>query len=324
VANLINDDAFDQLEQEMVQNQDLSRAVESLKDDIEGEIDQDKTVGQYNLERELDSRERTIDSALSSALAKANNVKGNSQDLNDRTEEDDFQRNMRRDAVDSDDMQKALDINDELEQLVARLTLVLKIYRDDRQLLRSGIDMQQLRANESKVMDMVEGMVETQETQFQNMSNKIADEFAGRVESMIEDKMEASEQQKELMQQMQETAQELKEARETPQKQVIETRPQQAGAGNERSASSHKSDTSVGKEEKSSSTESEDGNADVESDEEHPDLTPSQEDLYNLVQENPGKDLEWYANQLNQKENIIKMWRTKIQKVDGYEDFSLE
>jgi len=315
VANLINDDAFDQLEQEMVQNQELSRAVESLKDDIEGEIDQDKTVSQYNLERELDSRERTIDSALSSALAKANNVKGNSEDLQDRTEEDDFQRNMRRDAVDSDDMEEALDIIDELEQLVARLTLVLKIYRDDRQLLRSGIDMQQQRANESEVMDMVKNMTEAQQEQFKSMANEMSDELSQRLERMIDDKMEASEQQKELMEQMQETAQELKEARETP-VQVVHQEQSEENTGDQDStqSSSDSSETDSTKNGTGSSSEKED----------HPDLTEIQTELYNLVQDNPDEDVEWYADQMDQEPRLLKMWKSKIQKVEGYEDFSLE
>lgn len=315
MANLINDDAFDQLEQEMVQNQELSRAVESLKDDIEGEIDQDKTVSQYNLERELDSRERTIDSALSSALAKANNVKGNSQDLNDRTEEDDFQRNMRRDAVDSDDMEEALDIIDQYEQLVARLTLVLKIYRDDRQLLRSGIDIQQQRANESEVMDMVKNMTEAQQEQFKSMANEMSDELSQRLERVIDDKMEASEQQKELMEQMQETAQELKEARETP-VEVVHQGQSEENTGDQDStqSSSDSSETESSKNGTGSSSEEED----------HPDLTEIQTELYNLVQDNPDEDVEWYADQMDQEPRLLKMWKSKIQKVEGYEDFSLE
>lgn len=321
MSDLFNDGAFEKLEQEMVENQDLSRAVESLQEDIEREIGDDKTIGQYNLERELNSRGRTIQSAVSSALAKADNVKGDADDLDDRTEVDVFRKNMRRDAVDKEDMQNALDVIDQYEQLVSRLVLILKIYRDDRQLLRSGIDIQQQRANESEVMDMVKNMVESQQTEFKSMASDMADELSERLERVIDDKTEASEQQKELMEQMQETAQELKEARQTPQKQVVE-RPQQNGTGNGRSSSSSNSSSSTPAQNDSSSN-AEDGDP-GEGDEEHPDLTDVQTELYNLVQDNLDKDIEWYADQMDQEERLIKMWRTKIQRTEGYEDFSLE
>lgn len=327
MSDLFNDDAFEKLEQEMVENQDLSRAVESLQEDIEREIGDDKTIGQYNLERELDSRGRTIQSAVSSALAKADNVKSDASDLDDRTEEDDFKKNMRRDAVDKDDMKTALDVIDQYEQLVSRLVLILKIYRDDRQLLRSGIDIQQQRANESEVMDMVKNMVESQQTEFKSMAKDMSDELGERLERVIDDKTEASEQQKELMEQMQETAQELKEARQTPQKQVVE-RPQQNGTGTDGSSSSSSSSSTSAQTDSSSpggETTDSDGNGGAgEGDEEHPDLTDVQTELYNLVQDNPDKDVEWYADQMDQEERLIKMWRTKIQRTEGYEGFTLE
>lgn len=327
MSDLFNDDAFEKLEQEMVENQDLSRAVESLQEDIEREIGDDKTIGQYNLERELDSRGRTIQSAVSSALAKADNVKSDASDLDDRTEEDDFKKNMRRDAVDKDDMKTALDVIDQYEQLVSRLVLILKIYRDDRQLLRSGIDIQQQRANESEVMDMVKNMVESQQTEFKSMAKDMSDELGERLERVIDDKTEASKQQKELMEQMQETAQELKEARQTPQKQVVE-RPQQNGTGTDGSSSSSSSSSTSAQTDSSSpggETTDSDGNGGAgEGDEEHPDLTDVQTELYNLVQDNPDKDVEWYADQMDQEERLIKMWRTKIQRTEGYEGFTLE
>ncbi|MFB1064817.1 hypothetical protein [Natrinema sp. H-ect4] len=328
MSDLFNDDAFEKLEQEMVENQELSRAVESLQEDIEREIGDDKTIGQYNLERELDSRGRTIQSAVSSALAKADNVKGDISELKKRTKEDDFKKNMRRDAVDKEDMEDALDNIDQLEQLVARLVLILKIYRDDRQLLRSGIDIQQQRANESEVMDMVKDMAEAQQSEFKSMASDMADELSERLERVIDDKTEASEQQKELMEQMQETAQELKEARQTPQKQVVE-REQLNGTGNEVSSSSSDSGSSKPPQTVSSSTGGETSDSEGiggagEGDEEHPDLTEVQTELYNLVQNNPDKDIEWYADQMDQEERLIKMWRTKIQRTEGYEDFTLE
>jgi hypothetical protein len=325
VADLFNNDAFQKLEKQMVENPDLSRAVESLKQDIEGEIGDDKTISQYNIERELESRGRTIESAVSNVLAKASTVKEDANELDKRTKEDDFKENLRRNAVDSEDMKKALNIIDQYQQLASRLTLVLKIYRDDRQLLRSGIDLQQQRANESEVMEMVKDLVneqkeviQSQQTEFRNLVNEMTDETVERLERVLDDKEDRSDERKELLEQMQETARELKEARETPQTQVIETssepdkensRPDQEGT-----------DDSAGQDVSTLDPEpdqSEDG-------EEHPDLTPSQEELYNLVEANPGKDLEWYADQLDQKENIVKMWRTKIQKVDGYEDFEIE
>jgi len=58
--------------------------------------------------------------------------------------------------------------------------------------------------------------------------------------------------------------------------------------------------------------------------EDHPDLTEIQTELYNLVQDNPDEDVEWYADQMDQEPRLLKMWKSKIQKVEGYEDFSLE
>lgn len=319
MSTAIDKSAFEKLEQEMVENQDLSMAVEGLKQDVEKEVGGDKTVGHYNIERELDSRARTIESGFSNALAQAKSVTGDSKDFAERRKEDEFQKNMERNAVDSEDMKTLLNINDQYQQLVSRLVLVLKIYRDDRQLLRSGIDLQQTRANESEVMEMTKDLIESQQdsiqaqqTEFKSMAREMTDELVERLDRTLEARDNSSEEQKQLLQEMRETAQELKEARQTPQKQVVETRSTQSSED----TSSNNSGKEVSEQVEE---ETSDDGGDIDED-----LTPTQAELYRLVQDNPQKGVRWYAGKMDQKPRMLKMWRTKIQRTDGYEDFSLE
>lgn len=322
---IIDKDAFEQLEQKMVENQDLSRVVEGLKQDVESEIGGDKTISQYNLERELNSRARTIESAFSSALAQADNVQEDFAELEQRTKEDRFQDLMDRDAVDAEDMENALDIIDQYQQLVSRLVLVLKIYRDDRQLLRSGIDIQQTRANESEVMEMAKDLMESGQTEFKSMGKEMADEFAERLDRKLDDRVDRSEEQKEWLEGMKstaeelnKTAEELKEARQTPQKQVVETRSRSEAAGNS------SPDSTADVEDPDSDTAEQDSGQQSKDAEDHPNLSDIQTELYTLVDNNPEKDIEWYAEQMDYEPGMLKSWRTKIQKREGYEDFSLE
>ena len=320
MSSVIKKDAFEELEQKMVENQDLSRVVEGLKEDVEAEIGGEKTISQYNLERELDSRARTIESAFSSALAQADNVLGEKSDLDDRTSEDEFKDYMDRDAVDAEDMQNALDIIEQYQQLVSRLVLVLKIYRDDRQLLRSGIDIQQTRANESQVMEMVKELIESQndaleaqQTEFRSMTQDMADEFSNRVQRVVEDNSGVSEEEKELAEELRDAAEELKEARRSSAVSV-------SGAS---TGSENRSTAEVTKD-VSSSSGSSDPNTSSTDDSKYSNLGDKQKKVVKLVEENPEKDLEWYAGELDYKPQVLKMFRTKIQSKDGFEDFSYE
>lgn len=300
------DDKDGEITDKILENQNLDKAAKDLKSKTESELDQG-SVTKYNLRDILDRRRSHASQIEDSASTKADLALEKYEDLEQRRKEEDFQTNLDRNAVDVDDWEDALEVNRHYRQLVSRLALALKVYKDQDDLLSDAIDLQQMRQDESKVMEMTKEYVNESQNQFQTMSRDMVDEITESVESLEE---ELSENHVEVSENMKEAA----EALESAAGQINAPRSNPTGS----------TSASVDTEQQQVSTDQtnmdQSQNKTEDSEKDLSDLTGLQEDLYELVDENPGQDLEWYADQLEKQEHILKGQVTNIQK-KGYENF---
>lgn len=301
------DDKDNEITDKILENQDLDKAAKDLKSKTESELDQG-SVNKYNLRDILDRRRSHASQIEDSASTKADLALEKYEDLEQRRKEEDFQTNLDRNAVDVDDWEDALEVIRHYRQLVSRLALALKVYKDQDDLLSDAIDLQQMRQDESKVMEMTKKYVNESQNKFQTMSRDMVDEITESVESLEE----------ELTENHIEVSKNMKEAAE-----ALESAAQEINSPQRRQAPGSTSGSIDTEEEQVSTTpanpdQSQDQTEDSEKD--LSDLTGLQEDLYELVDENPGQDLEWYADQLEKQEHILKGQVTNIQK-KGYENF---
>lgn len=300
------DDKDDEITDKILENQDLDKAAKDLKSKTESELDQG-SVNKYNLRDILDRRRSHASQIEDAASTKADLALEKYEDLEQRRKEEDFQTNLDRNAVDVDDWKDALEVNRHYRQLVSRLALALKVYKDQDDLLSDAIDLQQMRQDESKVMEMTKEYVNESQNQFQTMSRDMVDEITESVESLEE---ELSENHVEASKNMKEAA----EALESAAGQI--NAPQSNPAGS--TSGSINTEQQQVSTDQTNTDRSQDQTEDSEKD--LSDLTSLQKDLYELVDENPGQDLEWYADKLEKQEHILKGQVTNIHK-KGFENF---
>ncbi|WP_276273557.1 hypothetical protein [Haloarcula litorea] len=301
------DDEDDEITDKILEKQDLDKAAKDLKSKTESELDQG-SVNKYNLRDILDRRRSHASQIEDAASTKADLALEKYEDLEQRRKEEDFQTNLDRNAVDVDDWEDALEVNRHYRQLVSRLALALKVYKDQDDLLSDAIDLQQMRQDESKVMEMTKKYVNESQNQFQTMSRDMVDEITESVESLEE---ELTENHVEVSKNMKEAA----EALESAAGQINTPESNPATGSTSASVDTEQQQVSINQ---TDTTQSKDQTEDQEKD--LSDLTSLQEDLYELVDENPGQDLEWYADELGKQEHILKGQVTNIQK-KGFENF---
>jgi len=305
-SKYFDEDAFDDLQKDIIENQDLARAVEKLKAKIEGE-EEEGAIHPSNIEQKLDSRNSTINDGLRQASIKSENVAESGEELEDRREEEDFRENYRDNAVDADDWDDAVYLIDQYEQLTGELVLLVRILLNDRELLREGIDIQEWRVEERKIYESTQEIKENAITQFQNMGNKLVNENAERMEQVMESRSEVADKQREAAEAMTELAKELKELRgSTP-----------AEVSQEQKERPQTSDTALQQEE-IETTEEEKKDPDPD------DLSDFQRKIYELSREHPEWGTEKVAEELDQPKRIISATVGKIRNKDGFEDFSLK
>ncbi|WP_049937250.1 hypothetical protein [Haloplanus natans] len=301
------DDKDDEITDKILENQDLDKAAKDLKSKTESELDQG-SVNKYNLRDILDRRRSHASQIEDSASTKADLALEKAEDVESRWKEDSFEENLRRNAVDAEDAKKMRKAIRDYRQLVSRLALALKVYKDQDDLLSDAIDLQQMRQDESKVMEMTKEYVSESQNQFQNMSREVVDEVTDSVEDL---EKELSENHIELSENMKEAA----EALESAAQEMSSPQPEPAAVSTSGSIDTEEEQVST-----TPANTSESQDQAVDSEEELSDLNGLQGDLYELVDENPGQDLEWYADELDKQEHIIKGQVTNIQK-KGFENF---
>ena len=305
MTDYFDDDAFDEIEEDILENADLSRAVKDFKDTVEGDLDADQ-IQPVQIEDELDSRDKTITEGLRSASTKTSKLTEKKDELKRRKRDKDFQRNYRDDSVDANDFDQAEEIIEKYEQLTGRLVLLIKVFMDDRDLLRDTVDIQLQRVEERKIHELTKEMVENAESQFEVMGEQMIAELADRFESIQESNEEV----------MRELVDKLGEQSNPP----PPRRPEQDQTG------SIGKDESKDRDHREAVTEKVGNEAEEEDDQEKDldELGDFHRELYQLVDENPDEDPEWYADELDKATKFIKMQAAQIAKQDGFDDFSLE
>jgi hypothetical protein len=317
VSQYFDDDAFDEIRQDIIENQDLSRAVHRLKDQVDGELDDEGPINPGEIEQKLDSRGATIEKGLQQASVKSEVVAEGLEELENRIEEEDFRDNYMNNAVDASDWDDAWDLIDDYQQFVGELVLLVRILKEDRDLLEDAVDIQVQRVEESRIHDMTKEMIENMTNSLKAELAEISDEYTDRVDQVIESKGDVAEKQKEAAEAISKAAEQLK---------TVEKRPQPVQRGREVSSQSAGSATSLQEEisTEENSEASKSSNRSGGSSEDDDDLSDFQRKIYDLAQENPDWGVEKIADELDRGKGVVLAQVGRINDKPGYEDFTLD
>lgn len=305
--NLFDDSGKDVTEK-ILENQDLDKAAEDMKSRAEAELDDD--VNKYNLQDVLQKRRSHASQVEDAASTKLHMALDTYEDIEEVRNSQQFQRNMKRNAVGSDTVEALLEDLRHYRQAVSRLGILLKIYKDQDEIISDAIDIQQMRHDESKLMSLTKDYVKESQRQFQKMSNEVIDEVTGSIENLENNQVDVSENLKETAEALESATENLNQSQESNEEVAGRAQRNINTTGSQGS-------TDRPTEQRGSGGE---GLAGVEKGD-RKDLTQQQEDLYDLVKEYPDRELQWYADELGKQKHIIKGQITKIEN-KGFDGFS--
>lgn len=311
------DDSKDVTEK-ILENQDLDQAAEDMKSRAEAKLDDD--VNKYNLRDVLQKRRSHASQVEDSASTKLDLALETYEDIENLQESDRFQRNLDRNAVDADTVETLLEDLRHYRQAVSRLAILLKIYKDQDEILSDAIDIQQMRHDESKVMNLTKDYIKESQSQFQQMGNEIVEEVEQMNKDLLDEVTDSVEDlqdnQVNVSENLKATAQALESATEN-----LQAREETGKVGGQaqRDINTSEGQSSTGGRTAQSGDPGGGLNGVAEGDRD--DLTQQQEDLYDLVKEHPDRELQWYADELGKQDHIVKGQVTKIEN-KGFDGFS--
>lgn len=275
--------------EKILTEEDISRAVQRSKDKVDQELGQ--KVTDHNFQDRLDSRKNQVLEMNDTVEMLFDQLRGGDEALLDRLEalqeSDDFKINYQRDTIDGDDWDLALKVIRKDRQLISRLVLMIQLLEDTASLLDDAYDdMQRHEIREQALSREEEFVKKVGEEQLRQLE-RVGDNFESRLETVFDRQDKGFEMLRGVAENLNEVTQTLKEL-----------------------------------EEGSSSMNTQEEDEEEEDDGEPEELSVMQQKLYDMVEENPEEDAEWFAEKLGYDPRVIRQWESKI-KNKGY-DFEIQ
>lgn len=284
----------DDVTEKILTEEDISRAVQRSKDKVEQELGQ--KITDHNFEERLSSRKSQLGEMNDTVEMLFDKLRSSEGDgLLDSLEEfwslkkgepvdTDFRTNYQRDTIDGDDWDLAMKVIQRDRQLISRLVLMIQVLEDTASLLDDAYDDMQRHEIREQALTREQKFVEKVGDEQMRQLERVADNFEERLETVFDRQDKGFELLRDVAENLSEVSNTLKEVRE-------------------RDGSS------------SMNTQEE------EEDKEPEELSDMQQKLYDMVEENPDKEAEWFAEELGYDSRVIKQWASKIRN-KGY-DFEI-
>lgn len=288
------DNVAQDLKKTIVENQPLDRDTEELKKEIERDLEGDFNASK--LDTYLQNRKAIVMGNAKSLYKDSDKAAEQWQAVKDREKEESFKQDKEDDVIDAKDyneLRKAL-----MKYMSAYSQAALLFYGEYQTVdkLEGLVNEQKIRNSQSQFMDMMQDQwpkimknaVEegTQVRELRKKQRELDQELEGLQEKLdsVEENGDESRELKSRVEELSSQVQDLK----------LDVRDRQL------------EDTRV-------------GNGEPEKEE----LSPKLQELYDMVQDNPEKSENWYLDQFEQSDNVVKSWAGKIRN-KGYQQFTLE
>jgi len=293
-ATLIADD----IKKKIIGSQDkLDKATEQLKADVEKDIEGEFSITEYD--RFMNDRDSIIRGTAKSLAPLIEDAKEAWEEVEERESESQFKRHKENDTIDSDDYNQLRKTCIYYQRLYSNFALMWNADEKVIQKLRGAIDQQaaikqttdltekmnDLMSNQNDLGETIANSITsgTIQLQLEEEKEKIVDEVEERVGQGHEHVEDIRQENKELKSRVEDLTDRLNQLETTD----------EADEGQENTVK------------------------------EKEELSPKQQELYDLVQDNPDKDEKWYLGQFEQSDNVVKSWATKIRN-KGYQQFRLD